>query len=300
MEHYGFKIFVAYIIPLFLIASSSFAANVYKYKDSAGNWVYSDKPPITDVKVETTQYADTVKKRSPIKTQTLYNQGVYDFIVENTLYAPVEIELTFLHNQEKSQYVIPAKSKKVIYSNEEPMPKSLYRWIIGDPSKTPDNFSYKLPFSSGLPKKVTQSFNGRFSHNKSPNNFAVDIAMPVGTYITAARDGTVIEVKDDYHMGGKTAYFLDKANKVTVLHEDGTYALYAHILLGTAQVKLGDKVKVGDVIARSGSSGYSTGPHLHFIIYKNAGFNTVSIPFVFQSGGRSVTPKRGMMLQYSK
>lgn len=288
-----------FIIYLCCLCHSTIAASVYKYKDSMGNWVFSDKPPVDNVVVEETQYANTVKKISPIKMQVLHEKGMHDLLVENTLYAPVEIEIVFDQNQKKTKQVIPAQSKQVVYSNVNSIPKFSYRWIIGDPLANTDNYHYRPPFSAGLPKKITQSFNGRFSHNKPPNNFAVDIAMPVGTYLTAARGGTVIDVKDDYHMGGQTAYFLDKANKVTVLHEDGSYALYAHILLGTALVKPGDKVSVGDSLARSGSSGYSTGPHLHFIIYKNAGFKTVSIPFTFAAPlGKKLIPKRGMVLQH--
>ena len=101
-------------------------------------------------------------------------------------------------------------------------------------------------------------------------------------------------------MGGKDKYFLDKANYVKVLHEDGTYAIYAHILRATAAVKPGDSVQVGDVLARSGSSGYSTGPHLHFVIRKNVGLKTVSIPFKFISdAGTAYTPKRGMVISPS-
>jgi len=119
--------------------------------------------------------------------------------------------------------------------------------------------------------------------------------MRFGTEISAAREGTVIWVKDDYHLGGKKAYFMDKANFVKVLHQDGTYAVYAHILQGSSFVKPGDRVKAGDKLARSGSSGYSTGPHLHFVIQKNIGMKTVSIPFkFFGANGHSFTPQKGM------
>ncbi|MBU2713367.1 hypothetical protein [Zooshikella harenae] len=67
-------------------------------------------------------------------------------------------------------------------------------------------------------------------------SIVVDIGMKVGTYIAAARPGTVVSVKKDYHMRGTSNYFLDKANYVMVMHDDGTYATYAHILLGTAMV----------------------------------------------------------------
>ena len=286
-----------FFICFYLICSSVSASNVYKYKDSNGNWVFSDKPPITDVKVEETKYSDTVEKQSPIKIYLLNDEGKHELLVENTLYAPVEIEVTFTQSKKISRHVISGKSKAILYSNLKVIPQFTYRWLIGDPVSNTDNYLYKTPFLSGLPRKITQGFNGKFSHNKPPNNYAVDIALPVGTYITAARSGTVIDVKDDYHMGGQTAYFLDKANRVMVLHSDGSYALYGHILLGTARVKVGDEVKEGDTLAMSGSSGFSTGPHLHFIIYKNSGFKTESIPFNFEANGKAVKPERGVNLK---
>ena len=98
-------------------------------------------------------------------------------------------------------------------------------------------------------------------------------------------------------MGGRKKYFLDKANYVKILHEDGTYAVYAHILQGTAMVKPGENVQLGQRLARSGSSGYSTGPHLHFVIQKNVGLKTHSIPFVFKDAeGKTFTPKRAMVI----
>jgi len=107
----------------------------------------------------------------------------------------------------------------------------------------------------------------------------------------------VVWVKEDYHMSGTTRYFLDKANGIKILHDDGTFSLYAHILMDTAIVKEGDKVALGERLARSGSSGFSTGPHLHFSIIKNAGLRNISIPFKFiDNKGSIFTPKTAMIM----
>jgi murein DD-endopeptidase MepM/ murein hydrolase activator NlpD len=82
----------------------------------------------------------------------------------------------------------------------------------------------------------------------------IDIKSPVGTEIVAAGDGEVVYA-DWMPVYGKA---------VVINHGNGLESKYGHtsILL----VKKGDKVKKGDVIARVGTTGMSTGPHLHFSI----------------------------------
>ncbi len=104
----------------------------------------------------------------------------------------------------------------------------------------------------------------------------------------------MVQVKDNYHMGGTDEYFLDKANYVQVMHEDGTFAIYAHLLLGTAKVKPGDRVAAGTPVGQSGSSGYSTGPHLHFVVSRPGDFAYPSIPFQFlNASGQPFVPEAG-------
>jgi murein DD-endopeptidase MepM/ murein hydrolase activator NlpD len=108
----------------------------------------------------------------------------------------------------------------------------------------------------------------------------------------------VIYTKDDYIFSGQSTYFLDKANKVEVLHDDGTYAVYAHLLQSTIGVTIGDSVAVGAELGKSGSSGFSTGPHLHFVIRRNIGFKTVSVPFRFSDNNATpFTPTTGYYIQ---
>ena len=83
-----------------------------------------------------------------------------------------------------------------------------------------------------------------------------------------------------------------------ILHDDGTYALYAHLNTNTIRVKPGDHVQRGQYIADSGNTGYSSGPHLHFAVIRNAGLRPESVPVTFQGPqeGSSITPTAGTLL----
>jgi len=273
------------------------AGQMYKYKDANGNWVFSDKPPEKEQDFSTLQYTSPTKPTSKIKLYNIKGKHGYTLYAKNAFFTPIEVGFTSPFSHKFISKVIPARGSTALLESKKKAPKLNYRWALGDPKSVADNYQYHAPFGSPKGHRITQGFNGKFSHTNDYNKYAVDIAMDVGTYLTAVRAGTVIWVKDDYHMSGTTSYFLDKANGIQVLHDDGTFSSYAHILMDTAIVKEGDKVALGDKLARSGSSGFSTGPHLHFSIIKNAGLKNIAIPFKFvDNKGMVFTPQRAMIM----
>lgn len=131
--------------------------------------------------------------------------------------------------------------------------------------------AYRLPYPDGHAYAVTQAYGGRLtSHNNRENLYAIDFAMPLGAPVVAARGGVVIDATTRHTEGGFDVRFLDKANTVAIAHEDGTVAEYAHLAHGTDFVKRGQRVAAGDLIGHAGNTGYSSGPHLHFIVSKPA------------------------------
>jgi murein DD-endopeptidase MepM/ murein hydrolase activator NlpD len=116
--------------------------------------------------------------------------------------------------------------------------------------------------------------------------------MPVGSAVHAAREGVVINVAHRFFRGGTTQEVRDEANFVQVLQDDGTTAVYAHLQLDTVRVRPGQRVQRGEYIANSGNTGYSSGPHLHFVVLRNAGLRSESVPVTFAGpGGASVVPR---------
>ena len=110
-------------------------------------------------------------------------------------------------------------------------------------------------------------------------------------------EGTVINVRHDSFRGAADPAMLDQANIVEILHDDGTIGLYAHLHWESIRVQPGQSVRRGQYIADSGSTGLSSGPHLHFAVIRNAGMHAESVPVQFAgAGGATITPQTGMLL----
>ncbi|MGV3774427.1 MAG: M23 family metallopeptidase [Verrucomicrobiales bacterium] len=130
-----------------------------------------------------------------------------------------------------------------------------------------DSYIYGLPYSAGKTFPVSQGFHGKYSHTAG-DCFSIDFKMPVGTPVHAARGGIVVGVKDDSDKGGGDKKYEWDANYVLIQHTDGTLGHYVHLQKNGSQVKLGQTVQTGDWIGLSGNTGHSTGPHLHFSVFK--------------------------------
>jgi murein DD-endopeptidase MepM/ murein hydrolase activator NlpD len=144
---------------------------------------------------------------------------------------------------------------------------------------------------------VSQAPPLAITHRDAASRNAIDIAMPVGTAVHAAREGLVINVAHRFFRGGLDTAISDEANFVQVLHDDGTTAIYAHLQMDTIRVRPGQRVARGEYIANSGNTGFSSGPHLHFVVVRNAGLRSESVPLVFEGpGGTSVAPRTDVAL----
>jgi len=125
------------------------------------------------------------------------------------------------------------------------------------------NFIWPCPASS----RITSGFGGRSSPTEgaSSNHQGIDIGAPTGTPIVAAASGTVVIATYSYSAG----------NYVMINHGGGVYTVYMHC--SQLLVSQGQQVSQGSTIAKVGSTGYSTGAHLHFGI---------------RSGGQYLNPRQ--------
>lgn len=109
---------------------------------------------------------------------------------------------------------------------------------------------------------ITSYFGGRDqpTAGASTNHKGIDISVPTGTTIVAAASGTVVTA----------AYSSSAGNYVMINHGNNIFTVYMHC--STLKVSVGQNVSKGEAIAASGSTGVSTGPHLHFGICINGAY----------------------------
>ncbi|MEV5988437.1 M23 family metallopeptidase [Streptomyces sp. NPDC052051] len=101
-----------------------------------------------------------------------------------------------------------------------------------------------------------------------------DFAVPSGTDVVAASSGTVVKAGGN-GAGDGPAY----GNAVVIKHAGGTYSQYAH--LSRVDVQIGQSVGAGQHIAKSGNTGNSSGPHLHFEIRTTPNYGSAVNPIEF-------------------
>ncbi|MFT3805808.1 M23 family metallopeptidase [Arenimonas sp.] len=219
------------------------------------------------------------------------NGDATDIYVSNRLAGPVQVELRafdavdvrFLPELPLRQ-LIAARTRVLVSRVDGTGPGAYYgvNMIIvpGDPKARVDEVSYALPVDENSDWQLGQDFHGGFSHNDVQNRYAVDLIVPVGTPVLAARGGIVMQAENGFDRGGTNREkYVDRANFIRILHDDGSMGLYAHLQENGVLVRVGERVELGQLIAYSGNTGYSSGPHLHFSVQVNGGMTLASIPF---------------------
>lgn len=211
---------------------------------------------------------------------------------ENLLAGPVEVVLRANGSAPHAVPALPARATvpargRVLVSRTGRSDATLMLEVVpGHPGARPVDVEYGWPLGTRA-LEVGQGWGGGFSHRDAENRHAVDFAAPEGTPVLAARDGVVMQVEARFGDGGLRADGdTRRANFVRILHDDGTMALYAHLARDGLRVRPGERVRRGQPIAASGNTGYSGGPHLHFVVQANRGLRLVSLPFrMFGPGG---------------
>lgn len=297
---------------LFMAGGFAHAQALYKYRGPDGEWIYSDRPP-DDGSVAETRALAKGKSVVGLSVTHAFAGSSVQLTADNKFHAPVEVTVSFDDirglqlppTDEKLTWVVPARSElplislDILEDGSAPYLAYRFQYLAGDPgSLHRPPVAYRAPFAISTNYPVTQAYPELATHRTVDSYYAIDIAMPIGTDIFAARDGLVFDVASNNFRGG-----LDperdgpSANVVRILHDDGTYAIYAHLNTNSIRVKPGDYVRRGEYIADSGNTGFSSGPHLHFAVVRNAGMQIQSLPVLFAGqNAATVLPATGMVL----
>ncbi|MEU7072767.1 transglycosylase family protein [Streptomyces narbonensis] len=150
----------------------------------------------------------------------------------------------------------PAKTKAKPVSRPASKPR---------PAAAPDKDRYSAPIAAG----IGTSYGTRGSSWSSGYHTGVDFPVPTGTSVKAVADARVVSAG----WGGAYGY------QVVLRHEDGRYSQYAH--LSALAVREGQRVQGGQRIGRSGSTGNSSGPHLHFEVRTGPGYGSDIDPLAY-------------------
>jgi murein DD-endopeptidase MepM/ murein hydrolase activator NlpD len=224
--------------------------------------------------------------------------GITTFVVQNLQSSEVTVTIEAkLSNYTPDKQLpitltVPPKSKVDAFTVTPTKPDGDSTWSYtyyatwGNlTAKHDDTYVYKLPYAAGESYPVSQGFHGSYSHTGG-DAFAIDFKMDEGTHVHAARGGVVVGSRDDSNKGGASKDYEWDANYVLIQHDDGTLGHYVHLQKGGNRVKVGDVVKAGDWIGRSGNTGHTTGPHLHFAVFKAANGKTrQTFPVRFNAEG---------------
>jgi murein DD-endopeptidase MepM/ murein hydrolase activator NlpD len=298
------------------------AQALYKYRDASGAWVYTDRQPPAGTKAET-MTVDLEARAPRITVEQSVDGGQLRLSAINECACEAQFALRIDSPGNVSLPPVPAVTDKadatasagMFHAELQPHSHQAlltapydgagvtgfhYSWraVLGTPGAThKPHEPYRAPFALGASFRVSQAYPMHVTHLTPDTEYAVDIVVPDGTPIYAAREGTVINVRHDSFRGSADPATLDQANIVEILHDDGTIGLYAHLHWESIRVQPGQSVRRGQYIADSGNTGLSTGPHLHFAVIRNAGMHAESVPVQFAgAGGAAITPQAGMLL----
>ncbi len=194
----------------------------------------------------------TKNQKQQILVNTKNTEKTYQQRLAEKLELKRQFEQTLLELESRLQIAID----KSLFASKS---SGLFSWPVSNFRIT--QFFGNTSFAAG------GAYNGR-------GHSGTDFAVPIGTPVRAVMDGTVWSAFDTDAVGARGGDGVYRAcvsygKYVLVKHDNGLSTLVAHNSL--IKVKNGQRVKRGDIIAYSGNSGYSTGPHLHFSTYATQG-----------------------------
>jgi len=294
-------------VALTLPSAPPMAQTAYKYRDEKGQWVFTDEAPASAGSGESFSLAhdNSTLKISVIRSDDAESTQL---IAINDCLCVVTFQISIAQPGSGAtpgsagyRATLEPRTRRTLVrvARTDAQRSDLrYAWkvALGSPDAVhnPER-PYRVPFGVGSTYLISQAYPSRITHITADSEYAIDFALPDGTPVYAAREGMVINARHDSFRGAIAPVMLDQANVVEILHGDGTIGIYAHLHWDSIRVRIGQHIARGQYIADSGNTGFSSGPHLHFAVVRNAGGTNVSAPIQFAGlAGIAATPVNQM------
>lgn len=202
--------------------------------------------------------------------------GPVEVVLEATGPSPVNAQPAL-----PARATVPARGRVQVARLMDGLPPGTalaLRVVPGAPATRIRDVEYRWPLQSHQ-VRISQGWGGHYSHSDAENHYALDLAAAAGTPVLAARDGVVMQVERGFSEGRFDPALQAAGNFVRIVHDDGSMALYAHLAPDGPAPEPGRPVRRGEQIGLVGSTGFSSAPHLHFVVQANRGMRLEAIAF---------------------
>ena len=208
------------------------------------NQIQAEKDYLDSAKAEIQETQTAIKgKQTSLANSRNQKKAVVSQLSEEEKELQEELEIYEEHKKEIQQLIAKASAQ--------------YSGITVIPSAA--------GYTSPLPGKTKANITTGYQIPSYRNHSGVDFACGAGTPVLAVKGGKVYRSLAKMKNGKYVSY----GEYIIIDHQDGTMTLYAHMLAGSRTVQQGDTVSQGQQIGQVGSTGNSTGNHLHFEVWVN-------------------------------
>ena len=236
-------------------------------------------PPVSLPQIQTSLNQEELKQmyeklleelRKMLRASNVYKNGTY--IGGASQISTNNLDNIFSEKMNNANNILPQELKSALKNLDKKNSDVIYENLLVNPIDLPkyrkqkelEKTAQKVEFVRPVEGKILSDFGYRPAPvaGASSNHLGIDIGVPIGTPVKAIADGTVVAAN-----GGMKGY----GNGVFVDHGmiNGKHVVSEYGHLSSFEVKVGAKIKQGQVIAKSGNTGTSSGPHLHITIKEN-------------------------------
>jgi len=223
--------------------------SLYKYKSVLKAELETSNQLLEVIKTDESKLYEKIFE-APIERESSVTEATASKVIENEDWN----ESIQLLNERWNAVNTKAKTKSYYYSQLLGLDKSDVPTLIDFPSIAPVKELNDQNLVSGFGVRINPFHKGKYHHD------GIDIALPKGTEVLATGNGRVVNFSHSTIEAGL-------GNYIEIDHGNGIITRYSH--LDQINVTWGQKVKQGQVIGLSGSSGGSVAPHLHYDVIKN-------------------------------